>query len=163
MHDIWRDFFFYFTLMNQQTNNCERKPSKWKKNPHKNDDNDDNNKYIPRSTRRSRWPWHLKPWHPRFCTSDGQCLPPFSGAFKMDRVRDIIPVPHETSHSLQTPHSLTVQSITVGTKKKKAKRLKFIAISIATTTAQMVLPNLNGQNGFSLMHFLLHVNIVFLP
>lgn len=39
----------------------------------------------------------------------------------MDRVRDIIPVPHVTSHSLQTPHSLTVQSITAGGKKKEEK------------------------------------------
>lgn len=69
-------------------------------------------KLLPLSTRRSRWPWHLKPWQPRFCTNDGQCLPPFSGAFRTVRVRDIIPVPHGTSHSLQTPHSLTVQSIT---------------------------------------------------
>lgn len=67
---------------------------------------------LPLEIRRSRWPWHLEPWQPRFCTNDGQCLPPFSGSFKMVRVRVIIPVPHVTSHPLHTPHSLTVQSIT---------------------------------------------------
>lgn len=27
---------------------------------------------LPLSTRRSRWPWHLNPWQPLFCTSVGQ-------------------------------------------------------------------------------------------
>lgn len=82
--------------------------------------------YLPCNRRRSRCPWHLNPWHPRFCVKDGQCFPPFSGGVRIVRVRVIIPDPHATSHSLQTPHSLTVQSITENVKLKTNFKLESI-------------------------------------
>lgn len=77
--------------------------------------------HSPRSTFRSWWLWHLRPWQPRFCTSDGQCLPPFCGFCSIIRVRDIMPVPHVVSHSLHGPHSLTRQSITAKQKREQEK------------------------------------------
>lgn len=56
--------------------------------------------------------WQSVPWQPRFCTSDGQCLPPFCGFCRTVRLRDVIPGPQGVSHSFHGPHSLTAQSIT---------------------------------------------------
>lgn len=50
--------------------------------------------------------------HALFWTDEGQCLPPFTGAFNTCLFLVIMPLPHSVSHSLHGSHSDITQSTT---------------------------------------------------
>lgn len=58
------------------------------------------------------------PGQARFCTSEGQCLPPFCGRCRIVLLREAIPGPQVESHLDHGLHSLTMQSITAKNREK---------------------------------------------